>query len=154
MKKILIDITNVHIDDRRNLVNKIAELELLYTKEEKVVKSMTRVYYVVALNLCGTGLQLCDYLSDECWSWEFVKDVKTHDTWLWVSENLPDYYGSSEVLLSDILQRYLDNEELDDSDVQMVLDGKPDHVPDKVWATYRQHETDAALFKEAIDASK
>jgi hypothetical protein len=68
MKKILIDITNVHESDKNALVEKIHSFELSCFKRDKREHHMLRTYYEVNATE-DVVKDLCDYLADECWSW-------------------------------------------------------------------------------------
>ena len=46
--------------------------------------------------------------------------MNKYSYWDTVMEYLPNYHNRSDVLLSDILARYIDDEEVDDGDLKMI----------------------------------
>ena len=48
-------------------------------------------------------------------------DYTKSNLWQFIEEYLPDYYHRDEVLRSDILCRYLDKEDVDESDLQWIF---------------------------------
>ncbi len=50
----------------------------------------------------------------------FKKDFTSGNLWHFIEEYLPDYYHRDDVLHLDIYTRYIDNEEVDESDLQWI----------------------------------
>lgn len=62
-----------------------------------------------------------------------------------ISNYLPDYYHRDEVLQSDILSRYIDNEEVCEEDLEWLPDSKEE-------AMEQLERLDLALYNEAVEA--
>lgn len=76
---------------------------------------------------------------------EYYKREKEHwFEWNIIECFLPDYYHRGEVLRSDILQRYVDGEEVNESDLEWL-------PKDKEEAKKELYELDKELLEEALD---
>ena len=64
------------------------------------------------------------------------RSYKTNNLELFIEKFLPDYYHDDDVLRSDILCRYLDNEDVDESDLQWI---------------YREFGSDKAKVQDALE---
>ena len=64
------------------------------------------------------------------------RSYKTNNLELFIEKFLPDYYHRDDVLRSDILCRYLDNEDVDESDLQLI---------------YREFGSDKAKVQDALE---
>lgn len=68
-----------------------------------------------------------------------------NDYWMFVGEHLPNFYRRDDVLLSDILTRYINGEEISDDDLRSLPE-------DKAEAGRMSEELDLALYNEAVEA--
>ena len=81
---------------------------------------------------------------------EFPKDFN----WDFIEDYLPDYHHAVEVLESDLLQRYVDNE-LDDGeegrqkDIDWVEADCPEYLSKIEWAHHKLAKIDTYLFNRA-----
>ena len=64
------------------------------------------------------------------------KTYETNNLELFIEKFLPDYYHDDDVLRSDILCRYLDNEDVDESDLQWI---------------YREFGSDKTKVRDALE---
>lgn len=62
-------------------------------------------------------------------------------------EYLPNYHNRSDVLLSDILARYIDDEEVDDGDLKMI---ETNYGSEKQAVKQALFELDSRLIVEAM----
>ena len=46
--------------------------------------------------------------------------ISDYDDWTFIEENLPNYESRDDILYNDIVSRYVNGEELDDSDVETM----------------------------------
>ena len=67
--------------------------------------------------------------------------------WQFIEEYLPDYYHRDDVLRSDILCRYLDNEDVDESDLQWIYQ---EYGSDKTKVQDALERLDMELAHEAL----
>lgn len=74
---------------------------------------------VIRLNRSFVGLSLyvCTIKKEE--------RADTHKLWEFIENHHPDYHHSNEILLSDILQRYLDGEDVSKEDILMMREMFP-----------------------------
>jgi hypothetical protein len=73
MSKVRIDITNCHRDDVDTLVQAIQNMDLSCRKRDDRKDHCLRTYYDVETATLQAVRKLCDYLADECWSYEIMK---------------------------------------------------------------------------------
>ncbi len=76
-----------------------------------------------------------------------MQDIKID--WGFVGDNLPNYYSRDDVLLSDILAKYVDGELEDKDDLAMI---KRDYSNDMQTVQSNLRELDARLYTEAYHA--
>lgn len=69
--------------------------------------------------------------------------------WNFISDYLPDYYTNDNVLLSDILYRYVTGDDIDREDMEMI---KAEYGDDRETVCKYLCELDKSLMAEAIDA--
>lgn len=78
-----------------------------------------------------------------------VKELPA-DYWDYIEANLPDYHRNGDVLLSDILTKYIDGEEVDPEDIEML---KSEHeVTTKEQAEKVRDDIDKNLYQKAMAA--
>lgn len=71
------------------------------------------------------------------------------DYWNFISAYLPDYYTNDNVLLSDMLYRYLTEDNIDQEDKEMI---ESEYSNDKEKVRKYLCELDKSLMAEAMDA--
>lgn len=88
------------------------------------------------------------------------------DDWRFIEENLPCYYMRDDVLLSDILQRYIDGDDVSFDDVQMIkndigkdrqevckaLEDLNNELKEEAWTNYRlrQHKQNKSILSSQM----
>lgn len=73
--------------------------------------------------------------------------MNKYSYWDTVMEYLPYYHSRNDVLLSDILARYIDDEEVSDSDLEMI---KANYGNNKQAVKQALFDLDSRLIVEAI----
>ena len=73
--------------------------------------------------------------------------MNKYSYWDTVMEYLPNYHIRSDVLLSDILARYIDDEEVDDGDLKMI---ETNYGSEKQAVKQALFELDSRLIVEAM----
>ncbi|MBR5147671.1 MAG: hypothetical protein IKV15_00520 [Bacteroidaceae bacterium] len=73
--------------------------------------------------------------------------MNKYSYWDTVMEYLPNYHNRSDVLLSDILARYIDDEEVDDGDLKMI---ETNYGSEKQAVKQALFELDSRLIVEAM----
>ena len=71
--------------------------------------------------------------------------------WEFIEHNYPRYTSCDSVLLSDILTRHINDEELEQSDIDHILEDKPEGIEPKLWAKYKLMAVDRFLLQRAIE---
>ena len=51
---------------------------------------------------------------------EKTYNIHEYDTWKFIEENLPNYHHRDDVLYNDLVSRYVNGEELEDADFEMI----------------------------------
>ena len=79
-----------------------------------------------------------------------VYNIEEYDLWKFIEENLPNYHQRDDVLYNDIVSRYVNGEDLSDSDYKMMCE----HFGVNYDAAEQWLENDIKrLFLEAVEAS-
>lgn len=72
--KIRIDVTNVHRDEINELLESIHGFKLGCFKREKKDHHRLLTMYDVPIDRIDKGIDLCKYLEDNCWLWEYIEE--------------------------------------------------------------------------------
>ena len=81
---------------------------------------------------------------------EKTYNIGEYDTWRFIEENLPNYHQRDDVLYNDIVSRYVNGEDLSDSDYEMMRE----HFGVNYNAAEWWLENDIKrLFLEAVEAA-
>ena len=74
--------------------------------------------------------------------------INEYEDWLFIEENLPNYESRDDILYNDIVSRYVNGEEIDDHDAEMM---KNDFSSFEEAAKWLDKDT-KRLFLEAVEA--
>lgn len=93
--------------------------QIIEAKNDKIEFSVIRPYSVDA------GMKIVIEVSENGDSYIKGMQLKTTkpgrgDLWTFIEKNLPDYYHRDDILHFDIYSRYVDNEDVCDSDLQWI----------------------------------
>ena len=72
--------------------------------------------------------------------------ISEYDEWSFIEEFLPDYHRRDDVLYNDIVTRYVDGEDLDESDLEMMKETFPNVKDAEKWLD----DDIRRLFLEAV----
>lgn len=129
---------NVIINRRiKNLETEAQNLKAEHDRRRNTIKPMSSLHYVTTASHLSSKIKVLKELLTE------IPSIVTY--WDFIEENYPNYSSSDEILLSDILNRFLDNEEICESDRKMIDDIG---TKEEVQEFFIQHET--KLFEEAL----
>lgn len=73
--------------------------------------------------------------------------INEYDDWNFIEENLPNYDSRDDVLYNDIVTRYVNGEEIDDDDMEMMQEAFSSIEEAEKWLA----KDDKRLFLEAVD---
>ena len=74
--------------------------------------------------------------------------INEYEDWLFIEENLPNYESRNDILYNDIVSRYVNGEEIDDHDAEMM---KNDFSSFEEAVKWLDKDT-KRLFLEAVEA--
>lgn len=74
--------------------------------------------------------------------------INEYEDWLFIEENLPNYESRNDILYNDIVSRYVNGEEIDDHDAEMM---KNDFSSFEEAVKWLDNDT-KRLFLEAVEA--
>lgn len=71
------------------------------------------------------------------------------DFWDTIEKHLPGYYHRDDVLLNELMQKYMDGELESQSDIELVTKGCPPGMPEDAWVASKLAESNQKLYDEA-----
>ena len=81
---------------------------------------------------------------------EKTYNIGDYDTWRFIEENLPNYHQRDDVLYNDLVSRYVNGEDMDENDFEMINN----HFGGKVDVAEKWLDADIKrLFLEAVEAA-
>lgn len=75
--------------------------------------------------------------------------INEYDDWNFIEENLPNYHQRDDILYNDIVSRYVNGEELDNADVEMMQRDFRSVEEAEKWLD----KDSKRLFLEAVEAA-
>lgn len=139
--KIRIDVTNVHRDEINELLENIHGFKLGCFKREKKDHHRLLTMYDIPIDSIDKGIDLCKYLEDNCWRWEFIEEYNREK--------------SLKVIYDSFTLDYLIDEGTKEMEKRMVvmLEKNESNKKFQVSVTYNSDEdrADVAVVSEIID---
>jgi hypothetical protein len=137
--KIRIDVTNVHRDEINELLESIHGFKLGCFKREKKDHHRLLTMYDVPIDRIDKGIDLCKYLEDNCWLWEYIEEYNR-------KRSIKRIYS-----LFDVDELCYGTEQLEQQIVSMLEANEPD-MKFEVHVNYNEENncSDIAVVSEII----